>query len=78
MTAAQVRAVLTVTLIVFLVLKLANVVNWSWWVITAPMWAPLLLGLCWFALLALVTGIAGLAGLLGLIVTDAKARRAAK
>ena len=26
--------------IVFLVLKLTNVINWSWWWITAPLWIP--------------------------------------
>lgn len=29
--------------IVFLVLKLCQVIDWSWWWITAPLWAPLLL-----------------------------------
>ena len=24
----------------FLVLKLCNVIDWSWWWITAPLWAP--------------------------------------
>lgn len=28
--------------VVFLVLKLTHVVAWSWWIITAPIWAPLL------------------------------------
>jgi hypothetical protein len=26
--------------ITFLVLKLANVVDWSWWAITSPLWLP--------------------------------------
>ena len=26
--------------IVFLVLKLTNVINWSWWWVTAPLWIP--------------------------------------
>ena len=26
--------------ITFLVLKLTNVINWSWWWITAPLWIP--------------------------------------
>lgn len=26
--------------IVFLVLKLTNVVTWSWWLVTAPLWIP--------------------------------------
>jgi hypothetical protein len=27
--------------IVFLVLKLCNVINWSWWWVTAPLWIPI-------------------------------------
>ena len=26
--------------IVFIVLKLTGVINWSWWWVTAPFWAP--------------------------------------
>lgn len=26
--------------IVFLVLKLTEIINWSWWWITAPLWGP--------------------------------------
>lgn len=28
------------TFLVFLVLKLCNVINWSWWWVTAPLWIP--------------------------------------
>jgi phosphoglycerol transferase MdoB-like AlkP superfamily enzyme len=28
------------TFIVFLVLKLCNVIDWSWWWVTAPLWGP--------------------------------------
>jgi len=31
------------TLIVFLVLKLTNVINWSWWWVTAPLWIPVVI-----------------------------------
>lgn len=34
----------------FLVLKLTKVIDWSWWWITAPLWAPI-------ALIALVVGL---------------------
>jgi hypothetical protein len=30
--------------IVFLVLKLTDVINWSWWWVTSPLWIPLALG----------------------------------
>ena len=29
--------------IVFLVLKLTKVIDWSWWWITAPLWIPVIL-----------------------------------
>ena len=31
--------------ITFLVLKLTQVIDWSWWWVTAPLWIPLALGL---------------------------------
>lgn len=30
----------TVLFIVFLVLKLTDVIDWSWWWVTAPLWIP--------------------------------------
>lgn len=30
-----------VLFIVFLILKLTNVINWSWWWVTAPLWIPI-------------------------------------
>lgn len=30
----------TVLFIVFLVLKLTGVIDWSWWWVTAPLWIP--------------------------------------
>ena len=30
--------------IVFLVLKLTNVIDWSWWWVTSPLWIPFALG----------------------------------
>jgi uncharacterized protein (DUF983 family) len=32
-----------VTFIVFLILKLCDVINWSWWWVTAPIWIPTVL-----------------------------------
>ena len=31
--------------IVFLILKLTNHINWSWWWITAPLWIPAGIGI---------------------------------
>lgn len=42
---------------VMLVLKLAGVIAWSWWIVTAPLWGPLLaLGLFGVVLAVLVVG----------------------
>lgn len=30
----------TVVFIVFLILKLTNVIDWSWWWVTSPLWIP--------------------------------------
>ena len=42
-----------VLFIVFLILKLTNTINWSWWWVTAPLWMP-------FAFIIVITGIAAL------------------
>ena len=36
------------TFIVFLVLKLCEVIDWSWWWVTSPLWIPLaaVIGIC--------------------------------
>lgn len=39
--------------LVFLTLKLTNVIDWSWWWITAPLWAPA----AFFAAMFLVGGL---------------------
>lgn len=31
----------TILFLVFLVLKLTHVIDWSWWWITAPLWIPI-------------------------------------
>lgn len=31
--------------IVFITLKLTNVINWSWWWVTAPLWGPVVFAL---------------------------------
>jgi hypothetical protein len=31
--------------LVFLVLKLTNVISWSWWWVTSPLWIPLAIAL---------------------------------
>lgn len=31
----------TILFLIFLVLKLTHVINWSWWWVTSPLWIPL-------------------------------------
>lgn len=33
----------TILFFIFLVLKLTNVIAWSWWWVTAPLWGPVVL-----------------------------------
>ena len=33
----------SVLFLVFLVLKLTNVIDWSWWWVTAPLWVPIII-----------------------------------
>lgn len=41
--------------IVFLVLRLTHVIDWSWWWVTAPLWGPLAIVLVILILGLLVT-----------------------
>lgn len=36
---------LTLLLVAFVVLKLCHVIEWSWWWVLSPMWAPLAIAL---------------------------------
>lgn len=49
--------------LVFLVLKLTKVIDWSWWWITAPLWGPIA------ALISLVIFGGLLAGLCGTLTS---------
>lgn len=46
--------------LVLFVLKVTGFLGWSWWWVTAPLWAPFAL---WFGLLALAALVIGLAKL---------------
>ena len=48
----------TVVFIVFLVLKLTNVIDWSWWWVTAPLWIPVLLVVGVFLLILFIDFVA--------------------
>ena len=47
----------TVLFVVFLVLKLTHVIDWSWWWVTAPLWIPVALVVCIVAVLGIATGL---------------------
>ena len=44
----------SVLFIVFLVLKLCDVIDWSWWWVTSPLWIPIALSLGIMILLLLI------------------------
>lgn len=41
-----------VVFVVFLILKLTNLITWSWWLITAPLW-----GMALIIILSIVAGL---------------------
>ena len=44
----------TVLFIVFFILKLTNVIDWSWWWVTAPLWIPFAIAVTILAILGLI------------------------
>lgn len=36
--------IFTITFLIFMTLKLAGAITWSWWWVTAPIWIPFSLG----------------------------------
>lgn len=48
--------------LVFLVLKLCDVIAWSWWWVTSPLWIPMGLGLVFMACCLAMALAAGLLG----------------
>ena len=60
-----------VLFIVFLVLKLTNNIDWSWWWVTSPLWIPLALGL---AIVGFVFLLIIVALIFGVSVEDIKSK----
>jgi len=52
----------TATFITFLVLKLTNAIDWSWWWITAPLWIPTAIVLTLVLIILVVAFIGALLG----------------
>jgi len=48
----------TILFLVFMILKLCHVIDWSWWWVTAPLWIPigliLLIMIITFTVLAII------------------------
>jgi hypothetical protein len=45
----------TVLFLIFLILKLTNTIDWSWWWVTSPLWIPAGILLIIFVLLGILT-----------------------
>lgn len=45
--------------IVFIVLKLCGIINWSWWLVTLPLWGGFVLASLWIVIMAIISYIAG-------------------
>ena len=43
--------------IIFLILKLANIITWNWWWVTGPLWIPILIGVIALCILIIIAGI---------------------
>ena len=41
--------------IVFITLKLCGVINWAWWIVLAPIWVPLVIGVVFFLIVFVVS-----------------------
>lgn len=44
----------TILFLVFLVLKLTNYIDWSWWWVTSPLWIPIVIVLGILAIMGIV------------------------
>jgi len=48
----------TGTFLIFLYLKLTDVIDWSWWCVTAPLWIPTTLAFIFIAVIGIFVVIA--------------------
>lgn len=51
----------TALFITFLVLKLTNVITWSWWWVTSPLWIPVLFVLAMIGVILIAAVIGAIA-----------------
>lgn len=50
----------SILFVVFLVLKLTDVIDWSWWWVTAPLWIPIAIIIIIFVVAVAFVGLAKL------------------
>ena len=48
-------SILTILFVVFLILKLTDNIDWSWWWVTSPLWIPIVIALGLLGLIIIVT-----------------------
>lgn len=51
-------------LVLFIGLKLGNVIAWSWWWVLSPLWIPFALAIAFLGIAFLIVGIMGLFAML--------------
>jgi hypothetical protein len=49
----------TILFVVFLVLKLTHIIDWSWWWVTSPLWIPVAIVVAFFILVGIIVYIFG-------------------
>lgn len=47
-------SILTLLTVLFIGLKLGNVIDWSWWWVVSPLWIPLAFGLVLIVLIVII------------------------
>ena len=47
-------SILTLLTVLFIGLKLGNVIDWSWWWVLSPLWIPLAFGLVLIVLIVII------------------------
>lgn len=66
---------LAILSLVFVTLKLCNIVAWSWWWVLAPLWAPLSLLLLIISVAGIVCIAAGIVYIIGWLIERKKKGR---
>lgn len=65
----------TILTVLFVVLKLLGVIDWSWWLVFAPAWGPIALVLAITGSIFLVSGLVALGAWVFLWWSDRKSKK---